>query len=117
MHVIFSTLADKDDTSYSRKQMHAKMDVCMGGRVAEELIFGKDNVTSGASSDFQQVGGAHFFFKTWRTLNHFGRGTDLHPFFARFAAAQATNIAINMVERWGMSDKIGVISLANLTGQ
>lgn len=48
-------LPDGDQTSMSRKQMLARMDVCMGGRVAEELVFGVDNVTSGASSDIQQA--------------------------------------------------------------
>lgn len=48
-------LPDRDMTSMSRKQMLAKLDVCMGGRAAEELIFGSREVTSGASSDFRQA--------------------------------------------------------------
>jgi len=48
-------LPDKDETSISLHQLLARLDVCMGGRVAEELIFGERNVTSGASSDLDQA--------------------------------------------------------------
>jgi len=44
-----------DQTGMTRKEMRAHIDVCMGGRVAEEIIFGKDEVTTGASSDFKQA--------------------------------------------------------------
>ena len=40
-------LPEKDELSWSKKQYLAKMDVAMGGRVAEEIIFGADNITSG----------------------------------------------------------------------
>lgn len=44
-------LPSSDETSISKKQLLARLDVCMGGRVAEELIFGEDYITTGASSD------------------------------------------------------------------
>ncbi|XBI05076.1 hypothetical protein VPH35_133280 [Triticum aestivum] len=40
---------------YSRSYLENQMAVALGGRVAEEVIFGQDNVTTGASSDFMQV--------------------------------------------------------------
>ncbi|KAH9946143.1 ATP-dependent metallopeptidase Hfl [Epithele typhae] len=46
----------KDDRySVSYKEYLAVIDVCMGGRVAEELIYGPENVSSGASSDIQKA--------------------------------------------------------------
>lgn len=44
-------LPEKDKYSYSRVQMLSRLTIMMGGRVAEELKFGYDAVTSGASSD------------------------------------------------------------------
>lgn len=44
-------LPSSDETSISKRQLLARLDVCMGGRVAEELIFGQDHITTGASSD------------------------------------------------------------------
>ena len=40
-------LPEKDELSWSKKQLLAKLDVCMGGRVAEEIVFGSENITSG----------------------------------------------------------------------
>ena len=42
-----SMLSEKDELSWSRKQLMARLDVAMGGRVAEEIVFGTENVTSG----------------------------------------------------------------------
>lgn len=66
-------LPERDNYSYHRDKMHANLAVSMGGRVAEEIIFGYDKVSSGASSDIQY----------------------------------ATDLARNMVTKWGMSDKLG----------
>jgi ATP-dependent Zn protease len=40
-------LPESDVISVSRKQMMATLAVCMGGRAAEEFIYGQDEVTSG----------------------------------------------------------------------
>ena len=48
-------LPERDQLSISREKMHADIAVAMGGRIAEELIFGHDKVTSGASSDIDMV--------------------------------------------------------------
>ncbi|XP_063063032.1 ATP-dependent zinc metalloprotease YME1L1-like isoform X1 [Engraulis encrasicolus] len=78
-----SMLPENDRWSETRAQLLAQMDVSMGGRVAEELIFGDENITTGASSDFDG----------------------------------ATKIAKMMVTRFGMSDKLGVMTYNDMTKQ
>jgi len=48
-------LPERDQLSVTLTKFKSKIAMAMGGRVAEELVFGKDNVTSGAASDIQQV--------------------------------------------------------------
>uniref|UniRef100_A0A3B4ALL3 ATP-dependent zinc metalloprotease YME1L1 n=1 Tax=Periophthalmus magnuspinnatus TaxID=409849 RepID=A0A3B4ALL3_9GOBI len=78
-----SLLPENDQWSETRAQLLAQMDVSMGGRVAEELIFGNEYITTGASSDFDG----------------------------------ATKIAKMMVTRFGMSDKLGVMTYGDVSKQ
>ncbi|MGA3302048.1 MAG: ATP-dependent zinc metalloprotease FtsH [Methylovirgula sp.] len=48
-------LPERDKLSMSYEQMTSRLAVLMGGRVSEELIFGKEKVTSGAQSDIEQA--------------------------------------------------------------
>jgi cell division protease FtsH len=66
---------DADRVSYSYEELEAQIKVALGGRSAEEVVYGK--VTTGAESDIEQL----------------------------------TNIARQMVGRWGMSDKVGPVSV------
>jgi cell division protease FtsH len=78
--VTLSTPED-DRFNYSEEELRAKIRVALGGRVAEEIIYGVP--TTGAESDIQQV----------------------------------TMIARGMVQRWGMSERVGFITVARQDGQ
>ena len=68
-------IAEEDRYNYSRQTLMARIAVGLGGRVAEELTFGAERITTGAENDLQVV----------------------------------TDIARNMVTRWGMSEQVGVV--------
>jgi cell division protease FtsH len=69
-------LPEQDKYSISRKQLTSQLASLFGGRVAEEIVFGEDNVTTGASNDIER----------------------------------ATQIARNMVTRWGLTDALGPLT-------
>ncbi|MEO6075476.1 MAG: ATP-dependent zinc metalloprotease FtsH [Dokdonella sp.] len=69
-------LPEQDRHSYNKTELASRLASLYGGRVAEELIFGEDNVTTGASNDIER----------------------------------ATQMARNMVTRWGLSDEMGPIA-------
>ena len=71
---------ENDRVSYSRAELDARIRVALGGRVAEEIVYG--NVTSGAESDIQQL----------------------------------TELARQMVGRWGMSEAVGPIAVLPADG-
>jgi cell division protease FtsH len=72
---------DADRFNYSEQELRAKIKVALGGRSAEEIVFG--DLTTGAESDIQQL----------------------------------TQIARQMVGRWGMSEAIGTIAVLPADGQ
>lgn len=52
-HLQTAFLSNKDELHVTKSKLLAQMDSAMGGRAAEELIFGADKVTAGAQSDFK----------------------------------------------------------------
>ncbi|TVV73678.1 ATP-dependent zinc metalloprotease FtsH [Sphingomonas solaris] len=48
-------LPDRDRYSMTMKQMKARLSLCFGGRIAEQLIYGADELNTGASNDIQQA--------------------------------------------------------------
>ena len=72
-------LPEADRYNYSREYLNSKISSLFGGRIAEEIIFGGSNVTTGASNDIQK----------------------------------ATEIARNMVTKWGLSEKVGPLTLGD----
>ena len=48
-------LPERDKLSMSREQMTSRLAIMMGGRVAEEMVFGREKVTCGAASDIEQA--------------------------------------------------------------
>jgi cell division protease FtsH len=51
------SLPERDRLSYSKIELESKLAVMFGGRIAEELVFGVENVTTGAGNDIQQATG------------------------------------------------------------
>ena len=76
-------LPEEDKYSISKKRLIGQITSLFGGRVAEEIIFGKDAVTTGASNDIER----------------------------------ATEIARNMVTKWGLSDKLGPLAYSEDEGE
>ena len=76
-------LPEDDRYSYSRKHLESQISSLFGGRIAEELIFGADAVTTGASNDIER----------------------------------ATDLARNMVTKWGLSDRMGPLTYTEEEGE
>jgi len=76
-------LPEEDRYSQSKLELESRISSLYGGRLAEELIFGAENVTTGASSDIER----------------------------------ATEIARNMVTKWGLSDKLGPLAYSEEEGE
>jgi len=49
------SLPERDRYSYSKLELESKLAMMFGGRIAEELIFGPENITTGAGNDIQQA--------------------------------------------------------------
>lgn len=76
-------LPEEDRLSYSKTFIEAQICSLFGGRIAEQIVFGNDAVTTGASNDIQRV----------------------------------TDLARNMVTKWGLSERLGPLTYSEEDGE
>ena len=76
-------LPEEDRLSYSKELLDSQISSLFGGRIAEELIFDRSKVTTGASNDIER----------------------------------ATQLARNMVTKWGLSEKLGPLTYGEEDGE
>jgi cell division protease FtsH len=90
-------LPEGDRYSMSYKWMISRLVIMMGGRVAEEITFGKDNITSGASSDIEQATKlARAMVTQWGfsdKLGHVAYGENQQEVFLGHSVSQSKNVS------------------------
>ncbi|PPR47310.1 MAG: ATP-dependent zinc metalloprotease FtsH [Alphaproteobacteria bacterium MarineAlpha5_Bin9] len=90
-------LPEKDQLSMKQDQMEAHLVIAMGGRIAEEIIFGKEKITNGAASDIQMVTNlAKKMVTEWGMSEKLGRlryNNDSEEVFLGHSVTQSKNIS------------------------
>jgi len=90
-------LPEKDQLSMRKDQMKAHLLIATGGRIAEEMIFGKDKITNGAASDIQMVTNlAKKMITEWGMSEKLGRlryNNDSEEVFLGHSVAQSKNLS------------------------
>lgn len=93
----------EDKFSMTRENMMADLTVAMGGRAAEELIFGDEKVTSGAMSDIRQVTSlASAMVKEWGMSEKVGpvyHGNEGNPYMKDFSSEELNKIVEGEIKR------------------
>src|SRR5438445_1412144 len=90
-------LPERDKLSMSREQMTSRLAIMMGGRVAEEMVFGRETVTSGAASDIDQATKlARMMVTRWGlsdTLGTVAYGENQDEIFLGYQLARQQNVS------------------------
>ncbi|HXT07159.1 MAG TPA: ATP-dependent zinc metalloprotease FtsH [Roseiarcus sp.] len=96
-------LPERDKLSMSLEQMTSRLAIMMGGRVAEELVFGREKVTSGAASDIEQATKlARMMVTRWGLSDSLGTvayGENQEEVFLGYSVARQQNISEATVQK------------------
>ncbi len=96
-------LPERDKLSMSYEQMTSRLAIMMGGRVAEEIVFGRDKVTSGAASDIEQATKlARMMVTRWglsETLGAVAYGENQEEVFLGYSVSRQQTISEDTVKK------------------